>query len=135
MSQPGTAGGPRILIVDDAPESRGILAIALGTIRAAAVQVAESAEGALALLDERPVDVVITDVAMAGMSGLELLAVMRERGLWPACGALVISGEANPELPRQARECGAAGFFSKPFSAGEIRRSVLSLLESPHDTQ
>jgi CheY-like chemotaxis protein len=122
--------GCRILIVDDAGESRSVLAIALGTIAGARVETAESAEAALALLAGETVDVIVTDFRMSGMSGLELLATLRERGQWPGAGALVISGETDPELPRKAIEAGAAAFFPKPFSAGEVRRSVQSLLES-----
>jgi len=121
---------PRLLIVDDSGEARSILAIALSTIPGSQVDVAESAEEALARLDSNPVDVLVTDVRMRGMSGFELLAALRERGRWPVCGALVVSGESDPDLPRRALESGAAAFFSKPFSAGEVRRSVISLLAS-----
>jgi len=123
----------RILIVDDADEARAVLAIALRTIAGAAVEVAESAEKALALLSDDPVDVLVTDIRMGGMSGLELMGALRDRGCWPAAGVVVISGESDPDLRRQALESGAALFFSKPFSAGEVRRSVISLLESRND--
>jgi|SRR5579871_1028115 len=119
----------RILIVDDAEESRGVLAIALRTITGATVETTESAEDALQSMSCLDVDVLVTDVRMSGMSGLELLATLRERGRWPACGAVVISGETDPDLPRRARDCGAAVFFSKPFSAKAVRKSVISLLE------
>ena len=122
----------RLLIVDDADEARAILAIALGTIPGARVEVAGSAEDALARLGTEAVDVLVTDVRMSGMSGFELLAALRERGLWPVCGALIISGETDPELPRRALEYGAAAFFTKPFSAGEVRKTVLSLLRSSY---
>ena len=122
----------RILIVDDADEARAILAIALRTIAGASVEVADSAEHALALLVTATVDVLVTDFRMSGMSGFELLAALRDRGRWPTCGAVVISGETDPELPRRVRECGAAAFFSKPFSASEVRKSVISLLESSY---
>ncbi|MBZ5625273.1 MAG: response regulator [Acidobacteriia bacterium] len=125
-------GPRRILIVDDAGDARAVLAMALRTIAGASVEVAESAEHALALLGMESVDVLVTDIRMSGMSGFELLAALRESGRWPACGALVISGEADPELPRRAREYGAAAFFSKPFSASEVRKSVISLLESSY---
>src|SRR5262249_37225176 len=126
----GEPGRRRILIVDDAGESRAILAIALGTIADAHVEVVESAEAALALIGAGTVDVLVTDFRMSGMSCLELLAVLRERGQWPGAGALVVSGETDPELPGRALAAGAAAFFAKPFSAVEVRRSVLSLLES-----
>ncbi len=122
----------RILVVDDADEARSILVIALGTIRDVNVQVAESAEIALGLLTRETVDVLLTDVRMSGMNGFELLNTLRESGRWPVCGAVVISGEADLDLPRRASESGAAAFFAKPFSAGEVRRTVICLLESSY---
>lgn len=120
----------RLLVVDDSEEARSILAIALGTIPGAQVEVAENGEAALARLGSERVDVLVTDVRMTGMSGFELLEVLRQRGQWPSCGALVISGETDPELPRRAIEHGATAFFTKPFSAGAVRKSVISLLRS-----
>ncbi len=119
----------RILIVDDAGDTRSILSLALGTIAGARVEAAESAEAALKLLGSDTVDVLVTDFRMGGMTGLELLALLRERGQWPGAGALLISGETDPDLPARALAAGAAAFFPKPFSAVEVRKSVLSLLE------
>jgi len=121
----------RILIVDDASETRAILAIALSTVAGVSVETAESAEKALQLIDGGPVDVLITDVRMRGMTGLELLAVLRERGSWPLHGAVVISGETESDLQDRALAAGASAFFTKPFSAAEVRKLVVSLLEPP----
>ena len=122
----------RILIVDDAEEPRAVLAIALRTISGAEIQVAESAEKALALLGSDSLDVLVTDMHLGGMTGLELMDALRERGQWPASGVVVISGESDPDLPQRVLESGAAAFFSKPFSASEVRKSVISLLELGH---
>ncbi|HLK69533.1 MAG TPA: response regulator [Bryobacteraceae bacterium] len=128
-----TEGGPparrRILIVDDAEEARGVLAIALQTVGGATVETTDNAEDALRRMTNERVDVLVTDVRMRGMSGLDLLSRLRESGCRPTCGAVVISGETDPELPRLARACGADAFFSKPFSASAVRKSVISLLE------
>ena len=124
----------RLLIVDDSDDARSILAIALGTIPGARVEVADSAEDALARLAIETVDVLVTDVRMTGMSGFELLEALRGGGRWPQCGAVVVSGETDPDLPRRALEYGAAAFFTKPFSAAEVRKSVISLLRSSDGT-
>ena len=119
----------RILIVDDSPEWRGILGIALGTIPGAEVVPAESAEQAFALSEKQNMDVVVTDFRMAGMNGLDLLGRLRQQQKWPVCGAVVISGETDPELPARAVAEGAAAYFEKPFSPAAIRKCVISLLD------
>jgi DNA-binding NtrC family response regulator len=119
---------PRILIVDDSPEWRGILGIALGTIPGAEVLSAESAEQAFALSESKNIDVLVTDFRMEGISGLDLLNRVREHRRWPVCGAVVISGETDPDLPARAVAEGAAAYFEKPFSPAAIRKCVLSLL-------
>jgi CheY-like chemotaxis protein len=129
MSISGQPAARRILIVDDADEAREILAIALGTIGGATIETLDNPLDALRRMIDARVDVLITDIGMSGMSGLDLLNRLRESGCWPSCGALVISGENDPELPRRALTCGAARFFSKPFSVGTVRKAVISLLE------
>jgi DNA-binding NtrC family response regulator len=124
----------RILIVDDAEEARSVLAIALSTISGATVETTDNAEDALRSMSNARADVLITDVRMSGMSGFDLLTTLRGQRCWPSCGALVISGEADPELPQRALACGAAAFFSKPISAGSVRKSVISLLEGRNGT-
>ena len=119
----------RILIVDDAGEMRAILAIALSTIDGVTIEPADSAEIALKVIEEAPVDVLITDVRMSGMDGLELLAALRERDAWPSGGAIVISGETDPDLPQRALAAGASAYYSKPFSPMEVIKHVVSLLE------
>jgi CheY-like chemotaxis protein len=120
----------RILIVDDSPEWRGILEIALGTIPRAEVLPVESGEQAFTVTESQPVDIVITDFRMPGMTGLDLLGRLRDAGRWPQRGAVVISGETDPDLPSRAATAGADAYFEKPFSPVAIRNCVLSLLES-----
>ena len=116
----------RILVVDDDPTIRTSLAQALGSARVE-VQVAESAEAALALLRNGVPDLVFTDVRMPGLSGLELLELLRER----AAEADVIVMTAYDDMPtvvRAMRE-GAADFLSKPLDLHELRRVVNRVLE------
>jgi CheY-like chemotaxis protein len=118
----------RILIVDDVGETRAILAIALTTIGDVTVEPADSAENALQVIGDAPIDVLITDVRMSGMDGLELLAALRRLGAWPLRGVVVISGETDPDLPRRALAAGASAFFAKPFSPAEVKKLVAYLL-------
>jgi two-component system chemotaxis response regulator CheY len=119
-----------ILIADDSLEWRSIIAIALRTIPDTTVLTAESAEEALVLATEQDVDVLVTDFQMSAMNGLQLLDRLRKLERWPSRGALVVSGEVASDLKKESIALGANAFFPKPFSPGELRTCVISLLES-----
>jgi CheY-like chemotaxis protein len=128
MIEPERLRQLRILIVDDAEEAREILAIALRLIERAQVETLDNGVAAVQRMSEARVDVLITDIGMRGMSGLDLLHALREKGCWPSRGVLVITGETDPELPGRVLASGATRIFRKPFSAGAVREAVISLL-------
>lgn len=115
-----TAAPPNILVVDDDPEVREVLAETLLEFGYGVAQAA-SAEEALPLLDQRPdIDLLITDIRMPGMSGLELVALARERR--SELKVIVISGYFLPQ-PVTVR------FLKKPFHMHELASAVRAELE------
>lgn len=110
-----TSGTPNILIVDDDPEVREILAETLAEFGYGVTQ-AGSGEEALPMLDSRPdIDLVITDVRMPGMSGLELVEQARARKA--GLKVIVISGYFLPQaIPVR--------FLKKPFHMHELASAV-----------
>jgi len=70
-----------VLVVDDDPRIRTSLVTALRSDELM-VRAADSAESALAALGEEPAEVVLTDVKMPGMSGLDLLRMLKDRSPW-----------------------------------------------------
>jgi len=111
----------RILIVDDEDKIRVILGIMLA---AAGHQVSEasSGEAAVAALDREPVDLVISDIRMDGMSGLDLLAVIRERDL--GCPVVFITAFATLDSAVEALRLGAADYLPKPFAEKDVLLAV-----------
>ncbi len=107
----------RVLVVDDDRAVRSALRV---NLRKAGMDVtlAESAESALEMLAERPVDVVLTDVRMRGMGGIELLQAMRPR--WPDVQVVVMTGYGNVEDAVSAMKAGAADYIIKPISKAEL---------------
>jgi len=115
-----------ILVVDVDDRIRASL---LGALRDEVdqVRVAESAERALAELAEQPADIVLTDVRMPGMDGLELLTLLRER--MPNVSVILMT--AYDDLPTVAlamRE-GAVDFLVKPLELNSLRRVIRRVLE------
>jgi DNA-binding NtrC family response regulator len=94
------------------------------------VVVSQDPERGLALLKERPFDVVITDFKMPGIDGLELLR--RAKVIRPACEVVVMTAHATVEMAREALKRGAVDFITKPFSPErELKPLILGLLAAP----
>jgi two-component system, NtrC family, response regulator AtoC len=117
---PGRAAGPRprILVVDDSEGIRSYLASLL-ELRGYAVDTAESGPRALALLAAGAApDVVLLDVMMPGMDGLETLRRLRAAGQRMPVVMLTVVGRASTIV--EAMQLGAADYVNKPFEEEEL---------------
>ncbi|HWT01565.1 MAG TPA: HD domain-containing phosphohydrolase [Pyrinomonadaceae bacterium] len=109
-----------LLIVDDEPEVRNVLGDFLGASYVCAT--AESAEAALALLKAGRFDLIITDIGMSGMSGLEMFPRVREHA--PETIIIVVSGEQAIESAVEAMRAGAFDYLTKPFDLKHVELAV-----------
>lgn len=113
--------GERILVVDDEPTVLMFCTRALSRMGYEA-QGASSGEEALALLKTGAFDVLVTDVAMPGMNGIELLRQARE--ILPELVVVVITGVGSIDLAIKALRGGAQDFLPKPFTPLELKSAV-----------
>jgi CheY-like chemotaxis protein len=129
----GRAPRPKatVLVVDDDPDLRMVAEDGLKSL-GCDVLLADCGLAALDILGSGPaVDLLMVDVRMAGMDGLELIE--RARALRPGLKALIMTGGA--EVP-QGRGRGATALLRKPFRAADLARSIASLLSgNMHRTQ
>jgi putative two-component system response regulator len=116
----------RILVIDDEAVIRGLMVEILEADGHEAVD-AESAERALALLDAEDFSLVVSDVTMPGLSGLELLEAVRARRA--SLPVVLVTGAGTYETLAQALTRGAAGLVTKPFAHAELQRAVADALE------
>jgi two-component system, NtrC family, nitrogen regulation response regulator NtrX len=127
---PGAPAAPTILVVDDERNIRRTLDLVLS---GAGYQVltAPDAEEARLMLDsgEHRVDLAIVDINLPGMSGLDLLARLREDAATRVLPVIVISGSAGREDAAQAIRLGAGDFFEKPLNRERVLVSVANALE------
>ena len=114
-----------ILIVDDDEAVRDVLYDLFSDEHLC--HAAATAEQALAFIDEQPYDVVLTDISMPGLSGLELLGHLRQAS--PGTPVIVISGIGDRTHAEGLILLGAFNFILKPFRLEEIEASVASALE------
>jgi len=112
----------RLLIVDDEQSIRK-LCMTVGEALGFACMEADSGESALALLEEQPANIILTDMVMANMSGLEFLEQVKK--LFPRTEVAVMTGHGSVETAVQAMKLGAYDYISKPFSPLEELRLFL----------
>ena len=111
---------PRVLIIDDEEQIRNLLIDVLGS--AYQCSDAGSAEEALAALAESTFDLVISDIDMGGMSGLEL--VPRVHSLSPDTVVVMVSGNQDIEFAIKALRVGAFDYITKPIDLRHVEASV-----------
>ncbi len=112
----------RLLIVDDEQSIRR-LCVTVGEALGFVCLEAESGESALALLEEQPVHMILTDMVMPRMSGLEFLEKVKK--LLPRTEVALMTGHGSIETAVQAMKLGAYDYITKPFSPLEELRLFL----------
>lgn len=116
--------GARILVVDDEPQIRRSLQVSLEE-KGYGVVLADDAEKAMHLLNDRPPDVIVMDLLMPGMDGIELTQRIREQSTVPIIFVSAI-GEERKKV--EALEQGADDYVTKPFGMEELLARIRSLL-------
>jgi DNA-binding NtrC family response regulator len=117
----------KILIVDDEKDALSLLERMILSERDHEVLKAESGAGALEVLSAQDVDLVLTDMIMPGMDGLELLGRIRER--WPDKTCIIMTAAGSIETAVQAIRNGAYDYITKPFQYDELLVLVDRALE------
>lgn len=115
----------RLLIVDDEDSIRDTLYELFEEEHSC--HSAETAEKALQFLDTESYDIVLTDISMPGMSGLELLGHARQRQ--PFTPVIVISGIGDQQYAEGMIKMGAFDFLLKPFALEKVEASVARAIE------
>jgi PAS domain S-box-containing protein len=115
---------PRILVVDDEPGVRAALQEILHPKYQ--VMMAESGSDALQLLSTSPADLVLLDLKMPGMDGIDVLRAIRE--VDATIEAIMITAYASLDTIRGAMAHGASGYLTKPFREDEVEEAVTKAL-------
>ena len=118
-----------VLVVDDEKNIRRTLRMVLEGDHLE-VRDVERAEEALQVLTDEPIDLVITDIRLPGMSGIELLERIRKMASWTSIPVVVISGHATVGVAVDAIKLGATDFFEKPLDRDRVLVSVRNALRA-----
>ena len=124
--------GKEIFLVDDEPDIRLVVSKTLESLNYR-VTCFSSGAACLRWLRSNPCDLLITDVKMSGMDGLELLN--KAKRMIPSLPVLIVTGYGDIPMAVTALQAGASNFIEKPLNMQSLKSAVASLLESegkPH---
>jgi two-component system chemotaxis response regulator CheY len=119
-----------VLIVDDSAAIRKILQRVLAQANLGVGKVLEAADGreALEALKQQSVGLILSDINMPNMDGLQLLGELRANDQWKHVPVLMISTEGSQTKVMEAVQLGAQGFVRKPFTADQIKEKLAGIL-------
>jgi two-component system, NtrC family, response regulator PilR len=120
---------PRVLVVDDERSMRELLAIVLKR-EGYEVVLAENGRSAIAALERGPFDLLISDIKMPDMSGVEVLRAAKQMD--PDVLGIMITAFASTETAIEAMRLGACDYLSKPFDIDLLKMKVREKIENRH---
>jgi len=122
----------RALIVDDSSVMRKIVERSLRQAGLESLVVFEAGSGieGLEILKSKEVDLILSDINMPSMDGLEFVRQLRLQQLAAEVPVVMITTESSEEHVKQAIQAGAKGYIRKPFTADQVKQRVLPLLST-----
>lgn len=119
----------KILIADDSATMRGLIVSTLDAMDDFELVEAASGFEALRILPREKVDLVLTDINMPDINGLELISFMRNNPLYKDTPLVIISTEGSQRDREKGLALGADAYLVKPFSPEELQQLVSGLLQ------
>jgi diguanylate cyclase (GGDEF)-like protein/PAS domain S-box-containing protein len=119
---------PRVLIVEDSPEMADLLAISLQADNIESESAPDGAR-ALELARARSFDLMLLDLGLPDMDGLDVLATLRADPQWKAIPVIVITGRERTEDKLRAFNLGAVDYVNKPFNFLEVQARIIATLK------
>jgi two-component system chemotaxis response regulator CheY len=118
-----------ILVVEDSSAMRSFIRTTVEEMGNVSVTEAASGFDALRVLPTRPFSLIITDINMPDINGLELIGYVKEHPHFSAIPMVIVSTEKTEEDRRRGISLGAAGYLVKPFAPGDLQALVARVLE------
>ena len=118
-----------VLIVDDSAAIRKILQRVLTQTNLPLGKVVEAGDGreALEAMKQEKIGLILSDINMPNMDGLQLLGELKSNDQWKSVPVLMISTEGSQTKVMEAVQLGARGFVRKPFTADQIKEKLANI--------
>ena len=119
------------LILDDSSVMRKIIARALRQADLGQLEVFEAGSGieAMEILGGQPIHLILSDINIPGMDGIEFLRQIQAR--YPEIPVVIISTESSASSVKQSIQAGVRAYIRKPFTADQVKERVVPLLQVP----
>jgi len=119
-----------VLIVDDSAAIRKILQRVLMQTEMTFGEIQEAADGleAIEKLKQRQFNLVLSEINMPNMDGIQLLGQMRANAQWSNIPVVMITTEGSQAKVLEAVDLGARGYVRKPFTADQIKEKLIGLV-------
>ena len=126
-----------VLVVDDSSSMRAIIKriIKISGFNVGEFMEAGDGKEALALLADEWVDLVLSDINMPNMNGMELIAEMKRNEDLKSIPVVMITTEGSEKSIQNAIELGANGYIKKPFTPEDIKKTLGGIMEVDEDGQ
>lgn len=118
----------KVLVVEDSSAMRGLIASIVEQVDDCEVVEVSSGFDALRQLPRETFSLIITDINMPDINGLELLSFVRKNPAYVKTPVLIVSTESSERDRAKGLALGANAYLTKPFAPEELRASVLRLL-------
>ncbi len=119
---------PSILVVDDEPDNYDVIEVLLGNNEDYQLQYAASGKDALTSLDSFSPDLILLDVMMPELDGIEVCQRIKSKPKWQSIPIIMVTALTAKEALSRCLESGADDFISKPINSLELRARVKSML-------
>ncbi|MBI3178463.1 MAG: response regulator [Deltaproteobacteria bacterium] len=119
----------RLMVVEDSAAMRGLIASILGQLKDAEVVEATSGFDALRRLPREKVDLIVVDINMPDINGLELLSFVRKNAQHASTPVIIVTTEGSEEDRRRGMALGANAYLVKPFAPEALLAAVRGLLK------
>ncbi|GLH81958.1 response regulator [Bradyrhizobium sp. SSBR45G] len=116
-----------ILAVDDSPSIRQTIKVALEPAGHTVIEAADGRAGLAQAQSSRP-DMVITDLNMPVLNGLELIRALRGQACFSGLPIIFLTTESNDTMKSEAKDAGATGWITKPFRPEQLATIVARLV-------
>ena len=120
-----------VLVVDDSAAIRKILQRVLAQAGVPISRVFEAGDGhqGLEVLEANSVELILSDINMPNMDGLQFLSRVRAQDRWKSIPFVVITTEGSHARVMEAVQLGASGYVRKPFTPDQIKKNLAGLIE------